>query len=102
MADDESVYSLILADGTVLDNSNCGYNEGILHCWIKEKTLNEVFSLFSDPEKTKVIKHVYRSQVIIYRDFTDLYLIRKLEDYIDVRLTGGTKGEVENDETDFE
>lgn len=93
---------LILADGTVLENSECGYYEHELHCWIKDRTMAEVFELFSDPNKTAFISYTYRDYTQIYRGFTEMFLIRKTEDCIDVRLTGGTRGGSEDDQNETE
>lgn len=97
-----SIPKLVLADGTVLENSECGYYEHELHCWVKDRTMTEVFELFSDPDKTRVISYTYRDYTQIYRGFVDMILIRKTEEYIDVRLTGGTKGGSEDDQHEAE
>lgn len=93
--------SLILADGTVLMNSECGYADHKLHCWVKDLNLAQVFELFSNPELTKEIRFVLGDHVFeTYYDFTEIYLIRKMEDYIDIRLEGGTKGGRDNDQNE--
>lgn len=90
-------YYLKLADGTILESSDCGYSDRKLHCWVKNKTLAEVFALFTDPEKTKEIRYCSRGTTLVYRGFTEIDLIGVMEDCIDVRLVGGTKGEYEDD-----
>lgn len=86
---------VILADGTKLSNTGCGYSERNLWCWIRDgKGIQECFMLFTDPEKTKNILFRYPGKKSIrYKGFTEFLLIRKVEDGVDVRLTwpdGGT------------
>lgn len=93
---------LELADGTVLFRSECGYYEHKLYCSIKDQTMSNVFELFSDPEKTKIIKYVFRSTETVYNDFTELIAIQKKEETINVTLVGGTKGGSEDDQNETE
>ncbi len=89
---------LILNDGTELEESQCGYAEHRLWCYIKGLTLAEAFAVFSDPEKTQTIRFQYGSVTDTYIGFTEIDLIRKSELTVDVRLTGGTM-QIEEDST---
>ena len=93
---DERRPHLILADGTLLADSDCGYAEHELHCWVRHFEMAEVFAMFTDPEKTKLIRFCYLGHETLYRDFINMFLIRKMEDCIDVRLSGGIVGETIN------
>lgn len=91
---------LVLADGTILENSSGGYADRNLWCWINGKTMNECYALFTDPEKTKTITVNYATSQIIYKGFTELLLIKKGTDgfdheTVDVRLTWPEGGEHE-------
>jgi hypothetical protein len=80
--------TLVLNDGMRLENSECGYANHMLWCYVKDYTLAEVFSAFSNPEKTEEIQFLYGDTEEIYIGFTELNLIRKSEFTVDVRLTG--------------
>ena len=90
--------SLVLADGTVLENSSCGFAERDLWCWIHDVTMAECFAIFNDPEKTKEIAAVYNTQTVIYKGFTELLAVKRSSDVlgvetVDVRLTWPEGGE---------
>lgn len=70
---------LELADGTVLENASCGYSNRNLWCWVPKKTMAECFQMFSDLEKTKVIRCHYYTESITYNGFTDLLTVQKTE-----------------------
>ena len=83
---------LILADGTVLENSSAGFADRSLWCWISGMSLADCFPIFIDPEKTKEISAIYTKTGIRYRGFKDMQIIRKGTDVfgndtVDVRLT---------------
>ena len=82
--------SLILNNGVVYEDSQCGYADHNLWCWIKGSSLNEVFAAFSDPENTKVIRFLYGDTEETYTGFTEIVLIRKSEFTVDVRLVRKT------------
>ena len=84
---------LILKDGTTYNDSDCGYADRRIWCWIKNATFAQVFADFSDPEKTAEIRRVSGYSTTVYSGFTDMDVIRKTEyepgKYtIDVRLGG--------------
>lgn len=92
MPDTEVITRLILADGRVLDQSECGYSEGKLWCYLKNVTFVEAFQLFSDPEKTKNIIFEYgidgQFKRIVYSGFIIPEVVVKREYTIDVCMTG--------------
>lgn len=83
---------LELANGTILEDSSCGYSERYLWCWIYGKTMSECYELFSNPENIKYIRYHLYTERVTYTGFTDMLLIQKREDekgemQIAVRLT---------------
>lgn len=81
--------SIMLGDGTVLENSYCGYSEGspYLWCYISGKTMAECIDMFSDPYKIGSITSHYFVKTYLYKGFTELLLIQKSSLGVDVRLT---------------
>ena len=85
---------LILADGTVLENCECGYSDKNLWCFLDNKVVSfaGAFQHFSDPEKfgTVIFQLVYQDYIdqTIYSEIEDIISIQKSENTIDVRLTG--------------
>ena len=95
---EELLNCLVMADGTVLESSSCGYADKNLWCWVSGKTMSECFAIFSDPEKTSEITVLYTTSGIRYRGFTDMTVIRKGtdglgNDTMDVQLTWPEGGE---------
>jgi hypothetical protein len=84
---DQPVNSLLLADGTILENSSCGAAGRDLWCWVPGKSLAECFSLFNDAAKTREITISYTTEKIKYIGYTEFILIRKTEDSINIRMT---------------
>lgn len=83
--------SLLLADGTALENSSCGFSDKKLWCWISGRTMADCFPLFSDPTKTNTISCLYFTMCMRYRGFTEIEIIRKGMDSmgnetVDIRL----------------
>lgn len=83
-----STRSIILADGTVLEDSECGYAERTLWCMLKGMTFAEVFAVFSDTAKTSRIEYILLNKKYTFIGFTELTLIQQSEFTVDVRLTG--------------
>ena len=82
--------SITLGDGTILENSYCGYdpnNNRYLWCYVSDKSMMECMRLFSDPYKTAAITSYYFVKGYIYRGFTELLLVQKSNDTVDIRLT---------------
>ena len=89
---------LVLADGTVLPKSSCGYSDKNLWCWVSGKTMAECFALFTDPLNLQTIECYYVTEKYIYKGFTEMILIQKSETglgepQIDIRLTWPEGGE---------
>ena len=94
----QPVNSLMLADGTVMENSSCGYADKSLWCWISGRSMTDCFPIFSDSKKTNEIVVLFRTGGIRYKGFTELTSIRKGtdvfgKDTIDIRLTWPEDGE---------
>lgn len=87
--------TIILADGTILENCGCGYANGSLWLWFEDKSMKECFDLFIDPKITKKIEMYYVTEKITYVGFTSMLLIRHQEsdDRIEVRMTWPDGGE---------
>lgn len=73
---------IVLADGTVFEDSDAGYADGVLWCNInvKDMSFNQVAEIFSDEEKTKKIRYEYGAMNDEYRRFVVVYTII-LRDY---------------------
>lgn len=87
---------IVLADGTILSNSHCGYSDRNLWCMIRDndKSLQDLFLKFTDPAKTQeIIDRYSRPHSVRYRGFTEFLLIKKNEDSVDIRLTWPEGGE---------
>lgn len=79
---------LVLNDGTVFEDGECGYAEHTLWCYVKNCTMAEAFAVFSDPNKTQEIKFIYGTKEVTYVGFTEMNLIKVSEFTIDIRLVG--------------
>lgn len=69
--------SLLLADGTVLENCSCGFADKTIWCWTNGLSMADCFSIFSDPTKTNTISCLYMTHGVRYRGFTEMDAIRK-------------------------
>jgi hypothetical protein len=61
---------LILSDGTVLENGECGYADGRLWCWVSGMTMAEAAEMFFDPGRTDHIVFEYGEMSDEYDGFT--------------------------------
>ena len=78
---------LILADDTVLENSEAGYAEGVLWCFLKNVTFQQAATLFLDAEKTDTIRFEYGEKTDTYEHYTDCISISAVDnDRINVAL----------------
>lgn len=83
---------LILADGTVLNDCECGYYDDSLWCYLKNVPLTDVFRYFSIPENYYTVifefgtTYLYRR--IKYSGFTKLKSINVNKDSIEVSVVG--------------
>ncbi len=76
-----------LNDGTILDESHCSHYDSSLWCYVSGKTMAECMQIFSNPEKTAEIESYFYAKTYRYIGFTELLLIQKSEDGVNVRLT---------------
>lgn len=91
---EHKIKTIILGDGTVLENSYCGYSENNkLWCFVSGKTMKECTDIFSDPYKTSCMTSYYYDNGVIYKGFTELLLVQKSNLGADVRLTWPEGGE---------
>lgn len=81
---------LILKDGTVMEEGECGYSRNHLWCWVKGITMAEAFAIFSNPDKTSEIRFQYGSTEDTYTGFTELTAVQKGEFTTDVCLVRHT------------
>ena len=93
MADDRFYYRLILADGTILKDCECGYYDKSLWCFLKNITFAEAFQHFSSPNKfgTIIFDIVYKNGVIErfkYSGFDQIISVVQKEFTVDVRIQG--------------
>lgn len=58
---------LVLADGTVLDNCECGYSNRNVWCYLKGMSFSEAFQHFSKPELFSTIIFEMEFGNIIHR-----------------------------------
>lgn len=85
---------LILADGTVLENCECGYANGNLWCFLDKEVVSfsGAFQHFSDPSKFGTIifqlKYPNYADQTIYSNIEDITAIQKTDNQIQVRLIG--------------
>ena len=81
--------TITLGDGTILEDSYCGYDPGsrYLWCYVSGKSMMDCMRLFSDSYKTSTIISYYFVKGYVYKGFTELLLVQKSNDTVDVRLT---------------
>ena len=83
---------LILADGTVLEDCDCGYSNKNLWCFLKNIPFGEAFQYFSDPKKFNTV--IFEMTVgdltdrITYSGLERVTAIQQNEFTVDVRLEG--------------
>ena len=85
--------SLILNDGTVLEDCECGYYDKSLWCTLKGGiTFAEAFQYFSTPNKFKTVTFVLKFGEVIdkikYSGFEEVTAVLQHEDSVEVRLQG--------------
>ena len=79
--------SIVLSDGTILENSFCTIINNSLWCWISGKSFLDCAKLFSDALQTDAITFYDYVGCKFYRGYTKLLLVEQLNDVIVVRLT---------------
>ena len=93
MPEEENIEKkLILADGKVLNDCECGYSNRNLWCFLKGIPFGEAFQYFSSPDKFKTITFVIQFGDIIdkikYTGFEQVTAVQQSEFTVDVRLEG--------------
>lgn len=86
---DSGARKIVLADGTeLITDEGAGEASNALWCWLHGITIQEAATLFTDTEKTKVIRFVYGEYMDEFRGFTDLLMVSASQKGADVQLTG--------------
>lgn len=89
---EETITRLILKDGTVLNNCECGYYNRSLWCYLKGYSFSEAFQLFSDPDNFETVIFEYGTKDyykrISYSGFESITAVEQRELTVDVRLEG--------------
>lgn len=102
MPDAGVIRRLILADGTILDDCDCGYSEKQLWCFLRNLTLVEAFQIFSNPQKVSTVTFEYGADPEIvkttYIGFSNIKSINCREETVDVCLIGENTSIVEGDD----
>lgn len=92
MPDVSILKRLVLQDGTILENCECGLNSREIWCFLKDVTLIDVLQHFSDPSKySKIVFEMeskYYVDVVEYSGLEDMISVLKNDQDIDVRLIG--------------
>lgn len=94
MIEDGVEVRLILADGTVLNNCECGYSNNTLWCFLKDISFSDAFMYFENEDKFNTVIFDIGFQDafydrITYSGFTELITIQKDPDgKVNVRIIG--------------
>lgn len=92
MADLTNMRRLILKDGTILKNCECGYSSRSLWCFLKDIPFGQAFQYFSGPEKFEtVVFEIINGDItdrITYSGFEAITAVQQSEFTVDVRLEG--------------
>lgn len=62
---------LILNDGTIIEDGEAGFADGVLWCWFRGHTMVEAAAIFLDREKTAVIVFQYGEDEDRYEGYTE-------------------------------
>lgn len=88
----KSSVRLILKDGTILDNCECGYSNRSLWCYLRGIPFGEAFQYFSGPDKfeTIIFDIIFGNTIdrITYSGFEQITAVQQSEFTVDVRLEG--------------
>ena len=63
--------SLIMKDGTRIEDGRAGYADGALWCYFEGYTMAQAAAIFLDPEKTDRIQFKYGEMQDEYEGFTE-------------------------------
>jgi hypothetical protein len=92
MPDEGFKKRLILADGTVLEDCDCGYSNKSLWCFLKGIPFGEAFQYFSSPTKFQTVIFELEYMDFIdrfeYSGFEEITSVVQSENTVDVRLEG--------------
>ena len=92
MPEIKDVHRLVLKDGTILEQSDCGYADRELWCFLRNVTFFEAFQLFSDPAKFEKIRYeiglIENYTRITYSGLTQVITVNQTEETVNVRLIG--------------
>lgn len=81
---------LILNDGTVIEDGNAGYTQGLLWCHFTGYTLPQAAMLFFDPTKTARIAFQYGEMEDVHEGFTNCTSINiDIDGRVSVCMTKG-------------
>lgn len=81
------IQKLTLNDGTELDNSSAIEEGNTLFLYVyAEITFADLFALLNDPEKAKKVVETLGEKKTTYRNFKELYFIRKENGFISAGL----------------
>ena len=87
MTEQKTGRRLLLNDGTVFENGECGEWEGNLWCTIPDTTIIVVSAKFTDPDATKKIVFEYGEMSDTYKGYTNVTVIMKSGNSWKVSLT---------------
>lgn len=62
---------LILNDGTVIEDGEAGFADGVLWCWFRGYTMAEAAAIFLDRKKTAVIVFQFGEDEDRYEGYTE-------------------------------
>lgn len=92
MPEQKSSKRLILKDGTILDNCECGYSSKNLWCFLSGIPFGQAFQYFSGPDKFETVTFEMTfgdiTDIIEYSGFEQITAVQQSEFTVDVRLEG--------------
>lgn len=85
-------HKVILANGIILNNCDCGYYEKTLICFLHDYPFGQAFQYFSNPENYKTVifdlEYTHYTDRIEYSGFTEIKSIIQRENSVDVAIEG--------------
>ena len=92
MPEDKFKKRLILNDGAVLEDCECGYASKMLWCFLSNIPFGEAFQYFSSPDKyytiTFELEYENYKDIFIYSGLEQITSVVQSEFTVDVRLEG--------------
>lgn len=83
---------ITMNDGTVFDNSGCGYSEGFLWCYLTGYALQDVAGTFFNADATGHIVYEYPLETIEYDGYTSVKAMMATEKGCSICLCKNTTG----------